>query len=288
MDKKICLITGANSGIGKAAAIQMAEAGYHVILACRNEQKGEKALEEVKQSHENNSAELMLVDMSLQSSIRKMVTGFLAKYDTLDVLISNAALFDITQKKAVMTKEGIEKIWATNHLGAVLLTELLLESIKRSNQGRIITIASKGLIVHPSISVDFKDPEFQSRKFNVSKAYYQSKIAQVMYTYWLADKLKDTKVTVNCIRVTNVKVDISRYPHLSKLAKFAYALKSKKAITPEEMARTYTYLATSDDVSDVSGKYFDEHNKIVNSSAYSTNADNVQKVMDFTMKYLDM
>lgn len=288
MDKKICLITGANSGIGKAAAIQIAEEGYHVILACRNKDKGEKALKEVKQSNENNSVELMIVDMSLQSSIRKMVSQFLTKYNTLDVLINNAALFDITQKNVLMTKEGIETIWATNHLGAVLLTELLLESLEKSDQGRIITIASKGLIVHPSINVDFDDPEFQKRKFNVSKAYYQSKIAQVMYTYWLAEKLKDTEVTANCIRVTNVKVDISRYPNLSKIAKFAYALKSKKSISPEEMAKTYTYLATSDDVKEVSGKYFDEHHKIVKSSPYSNNSDNVRKVMEFTMQYLDI
>lgn len=99
--KKICLITGANSGIGKAAAIQIAEEGYHVILACRNKDKGEKALKEVKQSNENNSVELMIVDMSLQSSIRKMVSQFLTKYNTLDVLINNAALFDITQKKCI-------------------------------------------------------------------------------------------------------------------------------------------------------------------------------------------
>lgn len=287
MDKKICLITGANSGIGKAAAIQIAEKGYHVILACRNPERGEIALKEVQQARKNNSVELMIVDMSLQSSIKKMVQLFLDKYDKLDVLISNAAVFDITQRDPVLTKEGIESIWATNHLGTVLLTELLLEPLKKSPQGRIITIASKGLIVHPSIQVDLEDPEFLQRKFNVSKAYYQSKIAGVMYTYWLAEKLKNAKVTANCIRVTNVKVDINRYPNISKLAKFAYSLKSKKSISPEEMAKTYTYLATSDDVSGVTGKYFDEKHKHVSSSEYSSNIYNINKVMDLTMEYLD-
>lgn len=287
MDKKICLITGANSGIGKAAAIQIAQKGYHVILGCRDMSRGQKALEEVRLASKSNSVELMIVDMSLQSSIKDMVKTYLSKYDSLDVLINNAAIFDITQKNSVLTKEGIESVWATNHVGAVLLTELLLEPLKRSPQGRIITISSKGLIAHPSMQVNLEDPEFKNRKFNVSKAYYQSKIAQVMYTYWLANKLKNTKITANCVRVTNVKVDLSRYPTLSSIAKFAYSLKSKKSITPEEMAKTYTYLATSDELSGVSGKYFDEKNKYVSSSKYSCNSDNATKVMDLTMNYLD-
>lgn len=249
--------------------------------------RGEKALAEVRQASKSNSVELMIVDMSLQSSIRGMVKTYLSKYDRLDVLINNAAIFDISQKKVAFTEEEIENIWATNHLGSVLLTELLFEPLKGSPQGRVITISSKGLIAHPFIQVDLEDPEFRNHEFNVSKAYYQSKIAQVMYTYWLAQKLQDTKITANCIRVTNVKVDISRYPNLSGLSKFAYSLKSKKSISPEEMAKTYTYLATSDEVSGVTGKYFDEKNNFLSSSKYSCNIDNVNKVMDLTMKYLD-
>lgn len=287
MDKKICLITGANSGIGKAAALQIAQEGYHVILACRNKVRGEKALEEIKEAGIDNSVELMIVDMSLQKSIKDMVEVYLSKYDRLDVLINNAAIFDITQKNVVLTKEGIESIWATNHLGSVLMTELLLDTLKRSTQGRIINISSKGLIVHPSMQVNLEDPEHSNRKFNISKAYYQSKIAQVMYTYWLDKKLENTKVTANCIRVSNVKVDISKYSNLSSIAKFAYSLKSKKSIEPCDMARTYTYLATSDEMCEVSGKYFDEKNRYVSSSNYSCNYDNINKVMDLTMGYLD-
>ncbi|MDP5276440.1 SDR family NAD(P)-dependent oxidoreductase [Chengkuizengella axinellae] len=284
MDNKTCLITGANAGIGKAAAIQIAKKGYHVILACRNKEKGEEALKDVKLASNSESIELMLVDMSLQSSIKDMVKQFRAKYNKLDILINNAAFFDISQKEAKLTNEGIESVWATNHLGPVLLTQLLLEPLMLSPQGRVITISSKGLIVHPLIQVQLEDPQFRARKFNVSKAYYQSKIAQVMYTYWLAEKLKNTKITVNCIRVTNVKLDINRYPNLSKLAKFAYSIKSKSSISPEEMAKTYTYLATSEEVIELTGKYFDENNKWVDSSKYSNDFENINKVMDLTMK----
>ncbi|MDX8367947.1 SDR family NAD(P)-dependent oxidoreductase [Cytobacillus sp. IB215665] len=288
MNIKTCLITGANTGIGKAAAIQIAKEGYHVILACRSKERGEIALEEVRKASNSSSIELMLVDLSLQSSIKDMVEKFRLQYDRLDVLIHNAAIFDITQKKVKYTKEGIESIWATNHLGPVLLTQLLLGSLKRSPQGRIITISSKGLLAHPYLQVDLEDPEFRNRKFNVAKMYYQSKIAQVMYSYWLAKKLEKTNITVNSIRVTNVKVDLSRYPNLSNIEKLGYILKSKSSITPEEMAKTYTYLATSNEVNEVTGKYYDEKNKMVRSSKYSYDFDNINRVMDVSMKFINM
>ncbi|MBD3284858.1 SDR family NAD(P)-dependent oxidoreductase, partial [candidate division WOR-3 bacterium] len=208
-------------------------------------------------------------------------------YNHIDVLIHNAADFDITRKKPAYSPEGIETVWATNHLGPVLLTNLLIQKLKRSKQGRVITIASKGLVVHPFLKVSLDDPEFKNRRFSVQKAYYQSKIAQVMYTYWLAEKLKETPITVNCIRVTNVKIDLSRYPNLSKTQKLAYSMKSKSSMTPEEMARTYTYLATSPEVKSVTGKYFDEMNKEVSSSAYSRDKENIAAVMDMTMGYLE-
>ena len=109
-------------------------------MACRNQEKGEVALREVKEKSENISVELMIVDMSLQSSIRNLADTFISKYDRLDVLIHNAAIFDITQKKSLYTDEGIESVWATNHLGPVLLTDLLWNALKNSTQGRVIML----------------------------------------------------------------------------------------------------------------------------------------------------
>lgn len=287
MDKKICIITGANAGIGKAAAIQIVQKGYHVVLACRNESRGKAALREIVEQTGGEAVELMIVDMALQSSIRKFSNEFLSKHDSLDVLIHNAATFDITQKEPVYTEEGIESIWATNHLGPVLLSDMLMQPIKSSSQGRIVTISSKGLMVYPRLKVDLADPEFRNRKFSVSKAYYQSKLAQVMYTYWLSDQLRETPVTVNCIRVTNVKIDIeNRYPSLSRFNKFMYSIKSRSSISPEEMAKTYTYLTTSDEVSNTSGKYFDDPGTMVSSSKYSLDKKNIKDVMKVTMDYI--
>jgi NAD(P)-dependent dehydrogenase (short-subunit alcohol dehydrogenase family) len=287
MNKKTCIITGANSGIGKAAAIQIAAQGYRVIMACRNRERAEAALADVQSQSGSDAVELMIVDMSSQASICTFADEFKTKYDVLDVLIHNAAAFDVRAKTRHMTEEDIESVWATNHLGPVLLTDLLLDALKKAEQGRVITISSKGLIAYPFLKVDLDDPEFEYRKFSVQKAYYQSKLAQVMYTYWLADQLKDTPITANSIRVTNVRIDIDRrYPTSSKWMKRMYALKSSFSITPEKMAETYTYLAISDKVQETTGTYYDDPTHIVNSSGYSRDPENIDKVMALTWSYL--
>ena len=220
MKNKTCLITGANSGIGKQAAIQLAQAGFYVLIGARNRKRGEAALSEIKEKSESKDVELLEIDMSSKKSILSASKELNRRLESLDVLIHNAADFDIARKQPEKSIDGIETIWATNHLGPILLTNSIMDLLKKSNQGRIITIASQGLVMHPRLTVDINDPEFKYRKFSVPKAYYQSKLAQVMYTYWLAEQLKDTAVTVNCIRVTNVKVDTNRYPNISGFMKF--------------------------------------------------------------------
>ena len=205
----------------------------------------------------------------------------------LDVLIHNAADFDIARNQPEKSVDGIETIWATNHIGPILLTNSLLDLIKKSSQGRIITIASQGLVMHPRMTVDLNDPEFNTRKFSVPNAYYQSKLAQIMYTYWLAEQLKETAITVNSIRVSNVKIDTSRYSNISGFMKFLYSIKSHFSISPEDMARTYTYLATSPDLDKTTGKYFSQKNSTVESSPYSMDKHNIEAVMELTMCYLN-
>jgi len=286
MDKKICIITGANSGIGKEAARQISESNYHVILACRSKERGLKALKEIKTNSLNVSVELMIVDMSLMDSVKYFSKTYKEKYGRLDVLINNAAYFDITQKERIVTSEGIEKVWATNHLGPVCLAENLISLLKESKQGRLINVASKGLLMYPYLKVNLDDPEFRNRKFSIAKAYYQSKLAQIMYTYWISNKYKDASFTANIIRVTNVKVDLNRFPNLSDFVKRIYSFKSKFSISADEMAKTYRYLAVSPDVSNLSGKYITEKNVAVETSAYSKNKTEIKKVIDLTWKYL--
>jgi NAD(P)-dependent dehydrogenase (short-subunit alcohol dehydrogenase family) len=284
---KIIMITGANSGIGKAAAAQLAQQGHHIILACRNPTKGEGALSDVKALANSEAVELMIVDMSSQTSIRAISAEFLRRHEVLDVLIHNAAVFDITQKEPVFTNEGIESVWATNHVGPVLLTECLWPALENSSQGRVITIASKGLIAKPFLKVDLDDAEFKNRPFSVEKAYYQSKQAQIMYTYWLADRGRTANISANCIRVPAVQVDIGKYSNLPNFMKKLYAFKSRFALSPKEMADTYSFLATSDEVSAVTGGYFDENKKQVQSAKYTRQPQQIAAVMDLTMRYFD-
>ncbi|MEX1308462.1 MAG: SDR family NAD(P)-dependent oxidoreductase [Eubacteriales bacterium] len=286
MTKKLCIITGANSGIGKEAAIQMAKEGYYVIIACRNEQRGKKALAEIKKASKSTDVELNLLDLSLISSTKSFADSINSQYKKVDVLIHNAAIFDISEKEARFTKEGYETVWMTNHVNPVTLTYMLLDKIKASENGRILTVSSKGLLAKPFLKVDLDDPEFRNKKFSMTNAYYQSKQAQVMFTYHLAKELEGSKATINCVRVTAVKVDMSRLSGVSGFMKWVYEQKSKQAITPEEMAKTYTYLATSDAVAGISGKVFDEKNQQVESSKYMKDPEIIESVMKLTRAYL--
>lgn len=287
MDKKVCIITGANAGIGKQAAIQMAEEGYQVIIGCRNKERGENALKEIKEVSKSDAVELIQLDLSLKSSTKSFADEVMKRYERIDVLIHNAAIFDIAQKKAKYSEEGYETVWMINHINPIYLTYLLLGHIKAADQGRILTISSQGLLAKPFLKVDLKDPEYREKKFNMTNAYYQSKRAQVMFTYYLANQLRDTKVTVNSIRVTAVQIDISRHPDISAFMKWAYKQKSKKSITPQQMAKTYIYLATSDEVSQVTGKYYSEKNVQVGSNKYSLDEKNIKAVMDLSFSYID-
>jgi NAD(P)-dependent dehydrogenase (short-subunit alcohol dehydrogenase family) len=278
---KTVVITGANSGIGKAATVQLAQTGAHVVMACRSFERGAAALDEVKAHSGSESVELLQVDMSSQESIHAFVEAFLQEHDRLDVLIHNAANFDLTLKAPVLTAEGIETIFATNHVGVFLLTSLLLDTLKASAPSRVITVASKGLMVYPNLDIEFDNLNGE-RDFNPQHAYYHAKLAQVMYTYDLAERLADTGVTVNCVRVGNVALADDRLGNIPGFLKKLYALKKKMALTPERMARTYVYLAADPAVREVTGGYWDEHNQQVKSNPNSYNRETRQRLWQAT------
>lgn len=284
---KTCFITGGNSGIGKAAAIQLAEAGYRVAIGCRNPEKGESALADLRAESPDGLGELVVIDMASRESIRKAADEVHKTFGSLDVLIHNAADFNITRKEPAESPDGVETIWATNHLGPVYLTGLLMDALKKGSPGRILTVASQGLVLHPKLQVNLKDPEFADRPYSVADAYYQSKLAHLMYSYHLAKELEGSGITVNCIRVTNVKIDINRYPDLSKAMKFMYSIKSRFSITPEEMASVYTWLADDDSLQGKTGGYYDEKKRLVNSSRYSRDEYEIRRVMNLTRSYLE-
>lgn len=284
-DAKRCLITGASSGIGKQAAIQIAAKGYRVLMACRSRERGGAAREEVRRLSGSDAVDLLLVDLSSPGSIRAMAAGL--EGETLDVLIHNAAWFDVTKKERVLTAEGVELCWATNHLGPVLMTDLLMPALRRAAQGRVILVSSKGLAVYPGLRVDLDDPELERRRYSVQRAYYQSKLAQVCYLLDLAEGLAEPRITVHGVRVTNVKIDVSRYPDMPKPLLWMYSVKSALSISPAAMAETYTWLATGARAGESSGGYWDSIDKPARPSRAALDPEHRRQVMELTRRYLE-
>lgn len=281
LTNKTIIITGANSGIGKAASIQLAELGAHVVMMCRNKERGEQALQDVRSASNSDKVELILVDMSSQTSVHKTVDDFLGKHSRLDVIIHNAANFDHSQKKPVINADGLETVFATNHVNIFLMTELLLETLKKSAPSRVITVASKGLITYPFLDIEFDNLKGE-KKFNLQHAYYHAKQAQVMYTFDLAERVKDTGVTVNCVRVGNVAIPDTRLDHLPKWMLKMYEMKRKFALTPEKMAETYVWLAADPSLQNVTGGYWDAPNVPAKANNNAYNKETWKKLWDVT------
>lgn len=283
MHQKTVLITGANSGIGKAAAIQLAQLGANVVLACRNHERGEQALKDVAAATGSDRLDLLQIDMSSQASICDAVNRFQDLHQRLDVLIHNAANFDHRLTQPVMTGDGVETVFATNHLGPFLMTNLLLDTLKACAPSRIITVASKGLISYPFLDIEFDNLNGE-RKFNMQHAYYHSKQAQVMFTFDLAERLAGTGVTVNCVRVGNVAIPDDRLDHLPGWMLKIYHLKRRFALTPEKMAETYTWLAADPAVQGVTGGYFDAPNVPVKANTNAYNRKTWQRLWNVSAK----
>ncbi len=278
---KTIIITGANSGIGKAAAIQLAKLGATVIMACRSAERGAKALADVRQAADSQRVELLRVDMASQASVRGFVDEFSSRHQRLDVLIHNAANFDHSQTKPVITEDGVETVFATNHVNIFLMTQLLLDMLKASAPSRIITVASQGLMTYPFLDIEFDNLNGQ-KKFSMQHAYYHAKQAQVMFTFDLAERLKGTGVTVNCVRVGNVAIPDERLTHLPKFLRKMYEMKRKFALTPEKMAETYTWLAADPALETVTGGYWDAPNKPAKANKNAYNRETQKRLWDAT------
>jgi len=287
MNPKTIIVTGANSGIGYQTALGLARQNHRVVMVCRSKERGETAQQKIIRETGNNQVDLILIDLSSQQSIRDGVAEFNSRYEQLDVLINNAAIFDITQKKAQMSDDGIETIFATNHLGVFLMTNLLLPALKVSPAGRIINIASKGLLAKPFMNIQFDNLNGE-KKFNVTDAYYHSKMAQIMFTFDLAERLADTNIATSIIRVPAVKLDEGRYDHIPAFLRAIYKFKMSFSISTEEMAEAYIKIATSPEFAKVSGVYLDENCQEVKASKQAHNRDTWKQLWDVSAKMTNL
>lgn len=248
MKDKICIVTGANSGIGKATALGLARVGATVGMVCRSAIRGQRAMAEIMSISQNDDIHLFVGDLGYLEDVRHIARTILSRFKQLDVLINNAGVFLASRHT---TRDGYEATFAINHLGYFLLTLLLLDRLKATPDSRIINVSSAS---HLRGEINFSDLHYESRLYNGLGAYRQSKLANLLFTYELARRLEGTGVTANAMNPGFVYTNMGRGSPARWL--FWLAKRFGLLIDPAEGAATALYLAGSPEVNGVSGKYF--------------------------------
>lgn len=273
MNNKTCLITGSSSGIGKETAFELSKQGFNLVLLCRNKKRGEEALNYISQVNHHGNHGLFLTDLSDFDDIRNCVADIKSKYKQLDVLINNAGTFQSVRK---LNKKGVEIQFAVNYLAPFLLTNLLLDILKKTDDARIINIAS---ISHYTGRIHLEDISL-SKRYNGLKAYEQSKLALVLFTYELARRLQETNITANCADPGRVNTHIGN-KESHGIFKWLWILNKPILRSVKSGANTPVYLAASDFGRKNSGKYF-KNCKEVRSSKASYNEELARKLWDLS------
>ncbi|XP_060102091.1 retinol dehydrogenase 12-like [Heteronotia binoei] len=252
---KTALVTGANSGIGKCVALDLAGRNARTILACRDRERGQAALDEIRRASGNPDVHLRLLDLSSMASVRDFARQFLKEERQLHILVNNAG---ITGLPVTPTAQDQQLMFATNVLGPFLLTNLLLDTLKASAPARIVNVSSfvhcKGMV-----NVQFLTGEASPR--TCSQAYNSSKLMNVVFTIELARRLQGTGVTVNCLNPGVVKTSIMSRFHWT--VRLLYSLCSPFIKSAEEGAVSTLYCAVSREVEGITGKYFDSDCSLV-------------------------
>ncbi|XP_047466428.1 retinol dehydrogenase 12 isoform X1 [Mugil cephalus] len=248
MDGKTVLITGANTGIGKETALDLAMRGARVIMACRDVEKAEEAAASIRATYPKAQVEVRELDLADTCSIRAFAQKFLREVQHLHVLINNAGVMMCPYTKTI---DGFEMHIGVNHLGHFLLTYLLIGILKRSAPARIVVVSSLG---HNFGWIRFHDLHSQG-SYHSGLAYCQSKLANVLFTRELARRLKDTNVTVNSVHPGTVNSDLTRH---STLMAIFFTVLSMFLKTPREGAQTSIYCAVAEELHSISGKHFSD------------------------------
>ena len=244
---KVCLVTGATSGIGKMTARALAQKGARVVVVSRNRERCANTVTEIRARTGNDRVDYLAADLSSLEHVRRLVANFKERYDRLHVLVNNAGGFFMQRRES---SEGIELTWALDHLNYFLLTNLLLDRLAASTPSRVINVSSGA---HMGGRIHWDDVELK-RGYNGWKAYAQAKLANVMFSYALARRLEGRGVTVNAVHPGFVATNFGKDNGI--LARLVMPVVHLFARSPEKGAETSIYLASSPEVEGVTGKYF--------------------------------
>ncbi len=259
MKGKTVLITGANSGIGKAAALKFAIEGFHVIMACRNLDISRAVQQEIIAASNNGNVELMLLDVSSFESIRIFCSKFRMKYEQLDILIHNAAYMNHGEKEYRLSPDNIELSFATNVFGPILMTNLLADLLEKSNDPRILNACTTNIknFFDPKRKIEYDNlcGEFKNkRRYSSYKMYGDSKMALLISTFKLAEELKSRGIKVNALQINRVKLSEETIMKMSSFWRVLARIQNWTNPLPAHMADNYFHICTSDEFSHVTGK----------------------------------
>lgn len=275
MKNKIILITGATSGIGKETALALARMGSHIVFTSRDMEKGRQTQSFLKEKSGNDQIEFIQCDLESLDSVRALADEFKRKFKRLDVLINNAGIWE-TQRK--LSKDGIERMFAVNHLAPFLLTNLLLDLLKVSAPSRIVNVSSEA---HRQARLDFEDIESE-KSFSSLRVYGMSKLMNILFTKELTHRLTGTAVTVNCLHpgVVNTRLFDKMSPLLQSIFRIFM-------ISPEKGARTSVFLASDPALMNISGEYF-SNCRIKQSSKESHDIKAAEKLWELSARYVNL
>jgi len=241
------MITGANTGIGKETARKIASLGAHLVMVCRNLEKGEAARQEIIQKTNNQNVDLLICDLSSLNEVKQSSDEFLKKYSSLHVLINNAGIF---RMKRNITEDGYEITFAVNYLAHFYLTKLLLPILKKSSPSRIVNLSSD---IHKFFKIKLKDSLLEKR-YSGQQAYSNSKTAMVLFTYKLVRELEGTRVSVFAVNPGHIKTQLTTVGLPKWMNTMSNLILNRR--TPEQGAKTSVYAAASNGLEGVTGKYF--------------------------------
>lgn len=273
-----CIVTGANSGIGRVTSTALAKMGAKVLIVCRDPSRGDAAKARIIADSGNSDVELLLADLSSQRQLRELAASILRRHDRVDVLINNAGMLGNERR---VTEDGIEQMFAVNHLAPFLLTNLLLDAIRRSPQGRVVTLASE---VHRWAKFD-PDNLQAERGYGGYKQYCVTKLANVMFTAELARRLQGSRATANCLHPGVVGSNFGS--GAAWWMRVGMALGRPFLRTAEKGAETVLYLACSPEVAEQSGKYWMDK-KIARSAPEASDVRKTERLWEISTELVGL